>query len=222
MELWVAVRTAYLDARVRHWASQGEGRRQVVVLGAGLDTRAARLPAPERVFFEVDHRATQQDKRRRLGLLPGYPLGAATQVPCDFEVDDFLVRLQEGGFDVGRPALILWEGVTPYLPEAVVRRTLRRVSEGCHPRTVVLFDHLRKPRSAGTDESHAFVGDLGEKVLWGTNDPLPMLYEEGFRQVRSLSFDEACLSLTGTYAREREFRFQRIVSASVEASPDGC
>jgi hypothetical protein len=64
------------------------------------------------------------------------------------------------------------------------------------------------------EKTRAFVEELGERFVFGTNDPLPMLYEEGFRHVRSLSFDEACLSLTGTYAREREFRFQRIVLAS--------
>jgi hypothetical protein len=41
-----------------------------------------------------------------------------------------------------------------------------------------------------------------------------MLFEEGFRHVRSVSFDEACLSLTGTYERDRQFRFQRMVLAS--------
>jgi hypothetical protein len=41
-----------------------------------------------------------------------------------------------------------------------------------------------------------------------------MLYEEGFRHVRSVSFDEITLSFTGTYDRERAFRFQRIVLAS--------
>ena len=70
---------------------------------------------------------------------------------------------------------------------------------------MLLFDHLRKPKPDNTAETHTFVEELGEKVVWGSNDPLPMLYEEGFRHVRSLSFDEACLTLTGTYAREREF-----------------
>jgi hypothetical protein len=88
------------------------------------------------------------------------------------------------------------------------------------PHSVLLFDHFlkkvveapdRPPKDAKT---RAFVEALGERFVFGTNDPLPMLYEEGFRHVRSVSFDEACLSLTGVYAREREFRFQRIVLAS--------
>ena len=41
----------------------------------------------------------------------------------------------------------------------------------------------------------------------------------GVHAVRSVSFDEICLSLTGTYRRERQFRFQRIVRASVLRAP---
>lgn len=214
MELWVAVRTAYFDAQIIHFTAVERAVEQVVVLGAGLDTRAARLARPGLAFFEVDHPSTQADKRRRLAALVGYPAAAATQVACDFEVDDFLVKLTSAGFDAARPAVILWEGVTPYLPEIAIRATLRRIAEGCHAKTVLLFDHLGKQRPGNQTASHDFVEGLGEKVLWGSNDPLPMLYEEGFRHVRSLSFDEACLTLTGTYAREREFRFQRMVLTS--------
>jgi hypothetical protein len=53
-----------------------------------------------------------------------------------------------------------------------------------------------------------------EPIRFGTNDPLPMLFEAGFRHVRSQSFDEICLSLTGTYLRERAFRFQHVCFAS--------
>ena len=49
-----------------------------------------------------------------------------------------------------------------------------------------------------------------------------MLEQAGFRHVRSVSFDEICLTMTGTYAREREFRFQRIVRASVSPPAGSC
>jgi O-methyltransferase involved in polyketide biosynthesis len=110
--------------------------------------------------------------------------------------------------------------VTPYLHEPAIRATLRRVAQGCHPETTLLFDHFtkafveRQSRSEADAKTHDLVDDLGERFVFGTNDPLPMLYEEGFRHVRSVSFDEITLSLTGTYDRERAFRFQRIVMAS--------
>jgi methyltransferase (TIGR00027 family) len=221
MELWVAVRTAALDAHIAFWTSAPHSIEQIVMLGAGFDTRAVRLAAPGRVFFEVDHPASQAEKRRRVAGLAGYPARAATYTACDFETDDFLERLLAAGLRADAPALLLWEGVVSYLSEPSIRATVRRIAQGCHPRSILLFDHLLKLRKKDgqlTDDSQQFFGSLGEEVLFGTNDPLPLLYEEGFRHVRSVSFDEACLTLTGTYERAREFRFQRLVLASRTAT----
>lgn len=217
MELWVAVRTATLDAHLGFWSASPRSIRQIVVLGAGFDTRAARLAGPGLRFFEVDHPFSQAEKRRRLSMLRGYPTSCASYVPCDFEREDFLEGLVAGGFRVDEPAIVIWEGVVAYLTQPAIRATLRRIAHGFHPRTILLFDHLQKlRRSEGEllEEGHRFLGSLGEEVLFGTNDPVPMLYEEGFRHVRSVSFDEACLTLTGTYERTRQFRFQRMLLAS--------
>lgn len=219
MELWTAVRTAYLDQRVKRYAGGG-GVPQVVLLGAGFDTRAARLARDGVRFFEVDQPASQGEKRRRLAALGGYPLDAATYVSCDFEHEDFLDRLVAAGFSADRPAVFVWEGVTPYLTEAAVRATLRRLSLGAHPESIVMFDHVRRKivsgeaRDAKDNESREFVAGLGEPLRFGVDYPLPLLFEEGFRRVRALTFDEACLDLTGTYDRARAFRFQGIVIAS--------
>jgi methyltransferase (TIGR00027 family) len=218
LELWVAVRTAYLDGHVAHWTAPPHDFRQVVILGAGLDMRAFRLARAGVRFFEVDHPATQTEKLARLAAIGEKP--RATHVPCDFERERFTDALAAGGFDPKAPALFVWEGVTPYLPEPAIRATFRNVAGHAHPRSVLAFDHLLKkvtqPRK-DLDDTQAFVDALGERVVWGTNDPIPILYEAGFRHVRSLSFDEACLSLTGTYERVREFRFQRLVWATATA-----
>ncbi len=216
-ELYIVVRTAYLDALIRKHVSLGT--LQVVMLGAGFDTRAARLAKAGVRFFEVDHPETQADKIRRLRALDGYPVDQATYVSCDFEREDFLDRLVATGFDATAPAVLVWEGVTLYLTEAAVRATLRRIASGCHERSVVTFDFLGKRMIAGPVDSkdaevRASLGELGEPIRWGTDDVLPLLYEEGFRHVHVTSFDEICLHLTETYARERKFRFQQIAVAS--------
>lgn len=224
-ELWLALRVAFIDAEVVHYSRHEPEMRQVVILGAGLDTRAARFahdfPDGGRVrFFEVDHPASQADKLARLKEASGYPIDCATYVACDFEKDDFVDRLVAAGFDPKAPALVVWEGVSYYLPGAAVRHTLRRTASALHPRSIIVFDHFLErfvdaaARPAKDAKAAEFVDDLGERFLWGSNDPLPMLHEEGFRHVRSVSFDEICLSLTGTYVRSREFRFQRICTAS--------
>jgi methyltransferase (TIGR00027 family) len=228
MELWIALRTAFIDERVRRLTAseRGVGRiAQVVLLGAGLDTRAARLARDGVRFFEVDREETQGVKLDRLANLAGYPVASATYVTCDFERQDFIERLVASGYRKGEPALFLWEGVTPYLTEAAVRATLRRIAEGANPRSVLVFDHLRKKMVEGEVrdpkdlESRAFVADLGEPLHFGVDYPLPMLFEEGFRRVRMLTFDEIALDLTGTYERARAFRFQGVAVAS-RAAPD--
>lgn len=219
MELWTAVRTRYLDDHVATYTSPPFSFPSVVLLGAGLDARAARLRKEGVQFFEIDHPATQAEKRARLARLDGYPQDAATHVPCDFEKDDLARVLAIVGREA--PALVLWEGVAPYLPEAAVRTTLAAIAKALHPRSVVVFDHLLKnqadPGKHREGTAQGFVEQLGEPVRWGTNDPVPLLYECGYRHVRSVSFDEACLSLTGTYDRNRQFRFQRMVTASPTA-----
>jgi len=219
-ELWIALRTAWIDERIRRLCAPRGERQQVVLLGAGLDTRSARMGGEGLRWFEVDHPASQALKLERLGELTGYPLEAATFVRCDFEQDDFIDRLTEAGFDAEEPALFVWEGVTPYLSEEAVRATVSRICASCHPDTVLIYDHLEKKlvRSDHVDVADSalrkMVEDLGEPFRFGIDDPLPLMVEEGYFQVRRVSFDEICLALTGTYERSRKFRFQHIVEAS--------
>jgi methyltransferase (TIGR00027 family) len=226
-ELWLAVRTAFIDAAIRRLTREDPSgtadpppARQVVILGAGLDTRAARLSRAGIRYFEVDRSESQDDKLRKLADIEGYPKDAATYVPCNFEHQDFLDRLIVAGFVPDEPSVIVWEGVTYYLGEDTVRSTMRRIAEGCHPRTVVIFDYVQKKLISADlkDEkdlaTRDVVNDFGEPLRWGIDDVLPLLYAEGFRHVRVTSFDEACLSLTGTYERERKFRFQHLCMAS--------
>jgi methyltransferase (TIGR00027 family) len=95
---------------------------QLVILGAGLDGRAWRLPALARArVFELDHPATQAWKREI--ATPIAPLAREVRfVPIDFGREDPAERLPAAGFDPGRTTFWLWEGVAMYLaPEAVLR-----------------------------------------------------------------------------------------------------
>ncbi|MEO8700642.1 MAG: class I SAM-dependent methyltransferase, partial [Kofleriaceae bacterium] len=197
MELWLGLRVAYLD-RLVDLAVDRLSIRQVVILGAGYDTRAARLPRTGVRFFEVDHPATQAAKREQLAKLDGYPIDAATYVTCQFEgsLEDPIERLVANGFATTEPALVVWEGVVPYLTEPAVRATATRLASGLDPRSLVAFDFVGKKFAAGQSlsekdlETRAYVGELGEPIRYGTDDVLPLLYECGFRWVRSLDFNE--------------------------------
>jgi len=213
--LWMAVRTGFLDRIVQETHAD-----QIVILGAGLDTRAARLARSGVRFFEVDHPQTQATKRARLAQLENYPIDAATFVPCDFETDDPLDRLTAEGLDPARPVLVLWEGVVHYLTEEAIQTTLRRITSGLHPDSVLVFDTVSKvvaqnrSRREMDQELAKLVEEVGEPMLFGLDDAVPLMHRCGFQHVRTVSFDEACLSLTGTYERKRAFRFQHFVLGS--------
>jgi len=190
--------------------------RQVVILGAGYDTRAARLPRAGVRYFEVDHPATQAAKRDKVASIPGYPVDAATYVSCDFEREDPIARLAANGLATNDPTLVIWEGVVPYLTEPAIRATASRLASGLDPRSLVAFDFVGKKFAAGQSASQsdrdtqAYVGELGEPMRHGSDDILPLLSDCGFRWVRSLDFNELALEMLGDYKRERMFRFQHI------------
>lgn len=222
MELWMALRTRYIDDCVKRTLDRGV--RQVVILGAGLDTRAARLSREGVRFFEIDQPASQRDKRQRLSRFDDYPIDAATFVACDFERDDFVQKLESAGLDRSKPACLVWEGVIYYLAEAAARATLERIAHDFDPGSLLVFDYLNtkmarsSPRLRPEDRAmKGIIEELGEPMQFGIDDPTPLMSESGYRFLRTVSFDELALEYTGTYARERFFRFQSIALAS--ASP---
>jgi len=219
MELWMGLRTRYIDDCVIR--ALDRGIRQVVILGAGLDTRAARLAREGVGFFEVDQPASQTDKRERLSRFDGYPLDAMTFVPCDFERDDFVERLEAAGLDRRAPTCFVWEGVIYYMAEEAARSTLERLASEFDPKSLLVFDYLNtkmaksSPRLRDEDRRmKGIVEELGEPMQFGIDDPTPLMADCGYRFLRTVSFDELALQYTGTYARERFFRFQAIGLAS--------
>ncbi|MGE0867270.1 MAG: class I SAM-dependent methyltransferase [Kofleriaceae bacterium] len=225
METWLALRVAYLD-RLVSLAVDRLSIRQIVILGAGYDTRAARLPRAGVRFFEVDHPATQASKRAQLSKLDGYPIDAATYVTCDFEREDPIERLAANGCSMTEPSLVIWEGVVMYLTEPAIRETATRLAKGLDPRSLIAFDFVGKAFAAGKSgaadlETKAVVSDLGEPIRHGADDVLPLLYECGFRWVRSLDFNELALEMLGDYKRERQFRFQHLALAAVRTPVAG-
>lgn len=120
--LVLAARTIEIDAAVVAVPPE-----QVVLLGAGLDGRAWRLPdLSSASVFEVDHPASQQDKRARARALPPPPPGHR-YVAVDFLVDDVVAALAAAGHRRDRPTTWIWEGVVPYLRRAAVVATMRSI-----------------------------------------------------------------------------------------------
>ncbi len=123
------------------------GIRQIVILGAGLDTFALRNPhgAQQIRIYEVDHPATQAWKCQRLAeaqiALPPW----LTFVPVDFERDDMGEKLVAAGFQQNSSAFFTWLGVVPYLTEDAICGTLDYVSS--IPSSEVVFDYMQPPEA---------------------------------------------------------------------------
>jgi methyltransferase (TIGR00027 family) len=135
-------RTRYIDEAVRSAVS--DGMKQLVILGAGYDTRAYRLSGLEGIrVFELDLPAVQQDKEKKLRAAL-HPLpGNVTFVPIDFDAQALEQVLVGTAFDPGRPAFFLWEGVTQYITEEAVRRTLAYIGK-LTPGSQLLFTYVLK------------------------------------------------------------------------------
>jgi methyltransferase (TIGR00027 family) len=135
----LALRTVFIDEAVTREVERGT--RQLVILGAGLDGRAWRLPSLAGVsVFEVDHPSTQAAKRARLGALK--PVAARIDfVPVDFEQEGFDAALASAGHDATQPTVWLWEGVVMYLTPPAVRSTLRSVSSRSAPGSALVVNY---------------------------------------------------------------------------------
>jgi methyltransferase (TIGR00027 family) len=137
MRLFVASRAGlaedWLAAAVRR------GVRQVVVLGAGLDTFSLRNPYPDVAVFEVDHPATQAWKRKCLADAGLAEPPATTFVPVNFERQNPADELAAAGLKPAEPSFFIWLGVVPYLTREAIFTTLSWIAG--IPGSEIVFDY---------------------------------------------------------------------------------
>ncbi|HZO33097.1 MAG TPA: SAM-dependent methyltransferase [Chloroflexota bacterium] len=159
-----AARTTFFDeALARHLADVD----QLVILGAGLDTRSYRLPAGSSIrCFEVDTPWTQPFKRAMLKKA-GIDTARVTFVPADFEREDWFEKIVAAGFDPSKPTFFLWEAVTMYLDREAVENTLRKVA-GTVPGSAVAFDYFSREQLG--DQSA--IWRYGRAVLKAVGEPM--------------------------------------------------
>jgi methyltransferase (TIGR00027 family) len=193
--LLVALLAGYLDAHVERYVKV-DGFRQVVILGAGLDTRAARLARAGVVYYEVDRAELQEEKLRRLAKLKNYPIDAAVYVGCDIEREDVLGALANHGFSLDEPAVFVLEGLVHLLSDRAVRAILGAIAERCSSRTNVLFNYISDLTDDVVPALDLAIQD-GEPLRWIVKNVTLLLSKLGFRHVRTTPFDQLYLGMTG-------------------------
>jgi len=173
---YVLVRTkvmdqAFTDALKAHFT-------QIVLLGAGFDTRALRFANRNQgtMVFELDVTTTQSPKidilHRKKVVLPKELIF----VPIDFNREDLFEVLSKAGYREGQPSLFLWEGVTMYLSAQAVDGTLNFIRHRAAPGSQVAFDYIyasvlrRENRFYGEAEIYQTVSQAGEGWTFGLED----------------------------------------------------
>jgi methyltransferase (TIGR00027 family) len=130
------------------------GIEQLVILGAGYDSRAYRFDELKgRVkVLEVDHPATQEMKMQKIKKILGYLPDYVVYVPVDFEKERLDDRLIESGYSKDLRTLFIWEGVIYYLTPESVDETLDFVANNSGGGSSIIFDYFFKSVVDGTSE----------------------------------------------------------------------
>jgi methyltransferase (TIGR00027 family) len=197
LRAFMAVRSRFAEDELAR--AVGQGVRQYVVLGAGLDTFAYRNPhtAAGLRVFELDHPATQAWKRERLQRAGIAIPPEAVLAPIDFERETIGQALDAAGFRSDDTAFFSWLGVVPYLTDAAFAATIAYV--GARPATSrVVFDYALARSNLGVLERIAFdalarrVAAAGEpfQLFFTPEDLRDRLRAAGFGDVEDLGAAE--------------------------------
>jgi len=154
---YVNARTKHIDKLLQEAAR--DGLEQVVVLGAGFDSRAYRFQKrlPHVKFFEMDLPATIAHKRAMVEKIFGKAPASVAYVPIDFNSQPIDEALRAKGYNPDGKTFIIWEGVTYYITAEAVERTLRFISSQIAPGSTVVFDYIPEPAIKGDYDKYPTV-----------------------------------------------------------------
>lgn len=215
--LYMQVRTRVIDDDLRAFVARGG--RQIVLLGAGYDCRALRLPElTGATVIEVDHPATQGHKRAVLARLDA--ISPSRYLTWNFEerpVAQLPDALAELGHDRTAPTFTIWEGVTMYLTPDAIDASLRAIRAWSAPTSQLAMTYFAKTRiqrpSLATRAVQMIVARVGEPWIfgWGPDELAPYLAARGFELVRDTDTSQAARELLpaafASLVRSRDQRF---------------
>lgn len=187
----VKTRTRYFDDMLD--AQIVAGIRQVVILGAGLDTRAVRKQSPGVRYFEIDDPATMDLKQRcytdaRIDV-------DVTLIPGNYVTDGLIDLLRSNGFAFDVPTYLIWEGNVMYMPLAKDRHTMLQLKRHVE-RFRLSFDYLTESVITKTtgDAALTILAEsfeaMGAPWVSGIDDIEGLAREVGLRVVENFTTGE--------------------------------
>lgn len=201
----VASRTRYIDEYLQICIK--DGIEQLVILGAGYDSRAYRfneLTGNVKVF-ELDHPATQNVKKTKIKKIFGSLPAHVNYIPIDFDKEKQDKKLFESGYDKNLKTLFIWEGVTMYLTAEAVDETLSFVAKNSGKGSSIIFNYIFQSVVDGTDKREEAMKI--RKSYQKRGEPLSFGIENGkideFLSKRGYSQIE---NVTGEYFKDTYFK----------------
>jgi methyltransferase (TIGR00027 family) len=205
----------------------GKGFRQLVIPGAGYDTRAYRIGTlNDRMrIFEIDRPEIVTRKTAILTKVIGPLPDRVACIPLDLGQESMWAALERAGFSPAAKTLFLLEGLVMYLPRPAVDRLLAEIAQNARAGSAVIFDFVPQSLSDGTSESeggqHIRDGTIqaGEPILSGFagGEVVPYLAGLGYSGVQvipSRVFAERYF--TGTRADRKVSGLMSLASAEVQ------
>lgn len=223
---YVVARTRYIDDYLKSCINYGI--QQLVILGAGYDTRAYRFDELKGKVkaFEVDHPATQKLKIQKVKKVFGSLPDNVVYVSVDFDKEKLEEKMFGSGYDKNLKTLFIWEGVIPYITAVGVDETFAFAANNSGEGSYIIFDYIFKSVIDGTNESEVAktwrktLERLGEPFLFGIDEGTAeeFLIRRGFDEVKEVIVE----SLKEVYfkgkSRVRQvFPFAAIVYAIVRS-----
>ncbi|MEN6293474.1 MAG: class I SAM-dependent methyltransferase [Methanobacterium sp.] len=189
----IVARVRFFDDIVK--SSINRGLEQLVILGAGYDTRAYRIEGLDKVkVFEVDHPATQSIKIEKITEIFGSLLDYVTYVPMDLELDKFSQQLLKSGYNKSLKTLFIMEGLLMYISPEIVDEILSFIVHNSGKGSAIIFDYIPLSVVDGTCKLEAGqnwrngVMAVGEPFLFGIKDGeiQSFLDQRGFKDVKNM------------------------------------
>ena len=172
----VKTRTRYFDDMLDAQIASGIG--QVVILGAGLDTRAVRKASARVRYFEIDDSATMDLKQRCYA--DAHIDAGVTLIPGNYVTDGLVNLLRLNGFKFDVPTYFIWEGNVMYMPLAADKQTMLQLKQ--HVKQFRLsFDYLTEAVVTKT------TGDAGLTILVESFEAMRAPWVSGIDDLQSLA-----------------------------------
>jgi methyltransferase (TIGR00027 family) len=192
----IRARVRYFDDFIR--SAVIEGLEQLIILGAGYDTRAYRIEGMKDkvLVFEVDLPETLQAKREKIKEIFGSLPDHVVYVPVDFHAERLGQRLMECGYNRSLKTLFVMEGLVMYLPAEAVDDILAFIIGNSGKGSAILFDYFPDSVIKGTCDAGRNMREYAEKAGEPLQFGIPkgtvesFLAKRGFSQIQNVTSED--------------------------------